>query len=155
MTAAEAEKEMRINLEDARFFFEKIDTLVRGPERERDLEPIRRYFRAYLYCWKCISYSVRKAKGLKKNTEWIEWVGRWQETWQRPKDVEVWDALRDTRDYDTHDKAIRVHREIAITTPIVMFQPSNASPPPRELISCCLQGLNLAERLIEDCQQIE
>ena len=154
MTAEEAEKDMQITLEDAQFFCEKIDTLVRGTEHEQDLKAIRRYFRAYLHCWKCISYYVREAKGLKNDTEWIEWVERWQQLWQRPEHAEVWESLRNTRDEDTHNKAICVHREFMGPTPLVMFQPAKAPGPPRELISCCRQGLDLAGWLIRDWQKI-
>ena len=40
--------DMRTSLEDARFFYEKLNPIVRGPEQGQDLEVIRRYFRAYL-----------------------------------------------------------------------------------------------------------
>ncbi len=152
------EDDMRITLEDARFFCERIDKLVRGPEHEQDLKAVRRYFRAYLHCWKCISHYVREAKGLRKDTdEWIKWVERWQQSWQLPEpgDADIWNHLRNTRDEDTHIKAIRVNRQIALNTPIVVFQPGKAPTEPRELISCCLRGLALAECLIRDWQEIK
>ena len=68
--------DMRISLEDARFFYEKLDPIIRGSEQQQDLELIRRYFRAYLYCWKSVLHFVREAKGLsgKRNDEaWIAW----------------------------------------------------------------------------------
>ena len=38
--------DMEVSLDDARFFNEKIQTIVRGPQQGHDLDVIRRYFRA-------------------------------------------------------------------------------------------------------------
>ena len=58
--------EMTTSLEDAAFFDEKIQTIVRGPEQGHDLTLIRRYFRAYLHCWKTVLHFVREAKGVEE-----------------------------------------------------------------------------------------
>ena len=141
--------EMKTSLEDARFFYSKLDPIVRGPEQEQDLELIRRYFRAYLHCWKCILNFVREVKGLARNKkEWIAWCKKWGQQ-LNPNDYQVFDCLRLTRDHDTHDGMIEVKGEIALGLfPIVMFQPGKGAGGPRELISCCDRGLFVAEHLI-------
>jgi hypothetical protein len=50
--------DMKSSLEDARFFYTKMEPIIRGPEQEQDLVLSRRYFRAYLNCWKCVSHFV-------------------------------------------------------------------------------------------------
>ena len=70
--------DMRTSLEDARFFYEKLNPIIRGPEQGQDLELIRRYFRAYLLCWKCVPHFVREVKGLSGNDPaWIAWTEKW------------------------------------------------------------------------------
>ena len=61
--------DMETSFEDARFFYDKLEPIIRGPEQQQDLELVRRYFRAYLHCWKCILHFVREVKGFtgKKN----------------------------------------------------------------------------------------
>jgi hypothetical protein len=122
--------DMGISLEDARFFYEKLDPIIRGSEQQQDLELIRRYFRAYLHCWKCVSYFVREAKGLsgKRNEPaWIDWCKEWALRLD-PNDYEVFECLRMTRDHDTHVGMIEVKGEIAAGLfPIVMFQPGKSS----------------------------
>jgi hypothetical protein len=93
--------EMRISLEDARFFREQIDRIVRGPQQQHDLTVIRRYFRAYLHCWKTVLHFVRVAKhldGRKNNRAWIAWCKRWLARLD-PAEIEVFEQLRETRDY--------------------------------------------------------
>ena len=63
--------DMEVSLDDAGFFNEKIQTIVRGPQQGHDLDVIRRYFRAYLHCWKTVLHLVPEAKGLKKDKDWI------------------------------------------------------------------------------------
>jgi hypothetical protein len=47
-------QDLNVSLEDAKFFNEKIQTIVRGPQHGHDMDVIRRYFRAYLHCWKTV-----------------------------------------------------------------------------------------------------
>lgn len=149
--------DMRTSLEDARFFYEKLGPIIRGPEHEQDLELIRRYFRAYLHCWKCIPHFVREIKGLsgKKNEkEWIAWCQRWGGRLE-PGDFDIFECLRKTRDRDTHEGMIEVKGEIAAGLfPIVMFQPGKSTGPLRELISCCQRGLFVVDRLIQEYSQV-
>ena len=56
--------EMNISLEDTRWFHQRIDEIVRGPQHGHDLAVIRRYFRGYLHCWKTVWHLIRDAKGL-------------------------------------------------------------------------------------------
>jgi hypothetical protein len=145
--------DMQTSLEDARFFYQKLDPIIRGPEQGQDLVLIRRYFRAYLHCWKCVPHFVREVKGLsgkKKDSDWIAWCKRWA-TRLDPSDYEVFECLRKTRDQDTHDGMIEVEGEIAVGLfPIVMFQPGKGSGPRRELISCCDRGLAVADHMIRE-----
>ena len=76
--------DMRTSLDDARFFYDKLNPIIRGPEQGQDLELIRRYFRAYLHCWKCVPHFVREIKGLsgdKNDSAWIDWTKRWAAAW--------------------------------------------------------------------------
>jgi hypothetical protein len=66
--------DMRISLEDARFFYEKLDPIIRGSEQQQDLELIRRYFRAYLHCWKSVLHFVREAKGFSRKKYYHAWI---------------------------------------------------------------------------------
>jgi hypothetical protein len=137
--------DMRTSLEDARFFHERLDSIIRGPEQGHDLHLIRRYFRAYLHCWKCIPHFVREVLALKKEVVWIAWCKRWGKRLQ-PSDYEVFECLRKTRDWDTHEGMIHVTGQIAAGLfPIVMFQPGKSPGLPRELISCCDRGLLVAQ----------
>jgi hypothetical protein len=141
---------MRTSLEDAKFFYEQIEPIVRGPEQEQDLELVRRYFRAYLHCWKCILHFVRKVKGIKSKKDWIAWCKKWEQMLP-PDDREVFLYLRETRDHDTHAGMIKVSGEVAAGLfPIVMFQPGQQSVRRTELISCCGRGLAIADRLIQE-----
>ena len=66
--------EMNISLEDTRWFHQRIDEIVRGPQHGHDLAVIRRYFRGYLQCWKTVLHLIRDAKGLggaRRNDEWV------------------------------------------------------------------------------------
>lgn len=145
--------DMRTSLEDARFFYEKLDPVVRGPEQGQDLELIRRYFRAYLHCWKCIPHFVREAIGLsgRKNIDaWKAWTKKWGLK-LNPSDYEVFECLRMTRDQDTHEGMIEVDGEIAAGLyPIVLFTPGKDSGPRRELIPCCDRGLFVADHMIRE-----
>ena len=149
--ATPAPSDMRTSLEDARFFYDQLNPIIRGPEQRQNLELIRRYFRAYLHCWKCIPHFVREAKGLsgrRKNAAWIAWTNRWARSLDA-SDYEVFECLRTTRDYDTHQGTIAVTGEIAAGLfPIVMFLPANG--PRRELISCCDRGLFVADHMIRE-----
>src|SRR5262245_57372291 len=144
--------DMQTSLEDARFFYQKLDPIIRGQEQGQDLVLIRRYFRAYLHCWKCIPHFVREVKGFgkKNNSAWNEWCERWGQR-LNPDDYQVFECLRKTRDQDTHEGMIEVAGERAAGLfPIVMFQPGKGSGPPRELISCCDRGLFVAEHMIRE-----
>jgi len=145
--------EMRTSLEDARFFHEQIDRIVRGPQQQHDLTVIRRYFRAYLHCWKTVLHFVRVAKhldGRKNDTAWIAWCKRWLARLD-PPDIEVFEQLRETRDYDTHQGMIEVADEVAAGLfPIVMVVPARPSHSRRELISCTGTGLILSDRLLQE-----
>ncbi|NQT40520.1 MAG: hypothetical protein HQ581_23710 [Planctomycetes bacterium] len=143
--------DMRTSLEDARFFYEKLNLIIRGPEQGQDLELVRRYFRAYLHCWKCVPHFVREVKGLSmKRQAWSEWTERWARS-LNPSDSNVFECLRKTRDHDTHQGMIEVNGEIAAGLfPIVMFQPGKGSGPRRELISCCDRGLFVADHMIRE-----
>lgn len=99
--------DMKTSLEDARFFFQKLDLIIRGPQQGQDLEMIRRYFRAYLHCWKCVPHFVREVTGKKTNNGWIAWCKRWGLQLD-PSDYEVFECLRKTRDRDTHEGMIEV-----------------------------------------------
>lgn len=72
--------DMQTSLEDARFFYQNLDRMIRGAGQGQDLVLIRRYFRAYLHCWKCVLHFVREVKGLsgkKHDSAWIAWCKRW------------------------------------------------------------------------------
>ena len=147
--------DMKTSLEDARFFHECLDRIVRGPEDQQDLAVIRRYFRAYLHCWKTVLHFVRAAKGLegsKNDEKWVDWCERWQQQRRlNTEEVQVFEHLRRTRDHDTHVGMIMVVGEIAAGLfPIVMFVPAKSSNSRKELISCTNMGLDLCARLIQD-----
>jgi hypothetical protein len=146
--------DMRTSLEDARFFYQKLEPTIRGPEQGQDLVLIRRYFRAYLHCWKCVPHFVREVKGLsgrKNNSAWTEWCERWAKRLTHPDDYQVFESLRKTRDWDTHEGMIEVAGEIAAGIfPIVMFQPAKGAGLRRELISCCDRGLFVADHMIRE-----
>jgi hypothetical protein len=65
--------DLKTSLEDARFFYQKLEPIIRGPEQDQDLEVVRCYFRAYLHCWKCILYFVPARKDLNSRSAWIAW----------------------------------------------------------------------------------
>ena len=101
------QRDMQISLDDAGFFCEKIDEIVRGqPEQQQNLELVRRYFRAYLHCWKCIIYYICEEKGM-NGKEFGKWVRRkWLKRRSSPhanEDIGSLDALRKTRDEDTQE----------------------------------------------------
>jgi len=108
--------EMNISVEDARWFHQRIDQIVRGPQHGHDLAVIRRLFRGYLHCWKTVLHLVRETKGLgrKKNDQaWIAWCLRWQASHLEPDGCDIMDQLRETRDFDTHSGAIVVSADVA------------------------------------------
>jgi hypothetical protein len=108
-------QEMTTSLEDARFFNDEIEKIVRGPQSGHDLAVIRRYFRGYLHCWKTVLHLIRDAKGLSKDKDWIKWCQRWQTKHLDGNGIESMDQLRETRDYDTHTGTIVVSGEGATT----------------------------------------
>ena len=145
-------QDMKTSLEDARFFYKQMEPIICGPEQQQDLELIRRYFRAYLHCWKCILHLVRKKKALDSFGEeaWIDWCKKWERRLQ-PSDRNVSEYLRRTRDHDTHVGMIDVDKqESAGLHPIVMFQPGKQYGPRTELVSCCERGLFVADQLIQE-----
>ncbi len=146
--------DMRTTLEDAQFFYEKLNAIIRGPEQGHDVVLIRRYFRAYLHCWKCVLHFVREAKGFSNKNAWIAWISKWGKR-LNIGDHEVFNCLRETRDYDTHEGMIKVKGEIAAGLfPIVMFQPGKGAGSPRELISCCSRGLFVLDDMIREYPNI-
>ena len=141
-------QDMKTSLDDARFFCNKLEPIIRGPQQAQDLQAIRRFFRAYLHCWKSVLHFVREIKGLKEQKDWIAWSNKWAQG-LRPGDRAVYELLRNTRDHDTHVAIVDVNGEVAAGLfPIVMFQPGKQSGPRTELISCCESGLLVAEQLI-------
>jgi hypothetical protein len=146
--------DMQMSLEDARFFYQKLDPIIRGPEQGQDLVLIRRYFRAYLHCWKCVPHYIREVKGLSGYPVWSAWCERWGQR-LTPDDYKVFECLRKTHDWDTHEVTIEVGGEIAAELfPIVMFQPGKGSASRRELISCCDRGLFVADHIIREHSSI-
>ena len=146
--------DMQTSLEDARFFHEQVERIVRGPQAQHDLTVIRRYFRAYLHCWKMVLHFVRVAKGLdgrQQDKEWAAWCTRWRQARLNSTETEVFEQLRQTRDHDTHVGMIDVSGEVAAGLfPIVMIVPAKSTHSRRELISCTNTGLDLGDRLIRD-----
>ena len=139
--------DMRMSLDDAQFFYEQLNPIVRGPEAEQDLETIRRYFRAYLHCWKAIIHYVREIRGF-KDPQWIAWSNRWKQSLEQG-DAEIFDILRNSRDDDTHNQTVQTRGQIAMGLfPLVMFVTRPGDE--RELVSCCDRGLVIAQCLIRD-----
>ena len=96
-------QDMNVSLEDAKFFNEKIQTIVRGPQQGHDMEVIRRHFRAYLHCWKTVLHLVRDAKRLRNEKAWVSWCQRWQAHHLDADGSAVMEQLRTTRDYEPAD----------------------------------------------------
>jgi hypothetical protein len=140
--------QMTTSLDDAQFFNDKIEQIVRGPESGHDVEVIRRYFRGYLHCWKTVLHFVRKAKGLGKK-DWINWCQRWQTTHLDKNGIESMNQLRETRDYDTHTGTIIVSGEVAAGLfALVFVGPVAATHVRRELVTLTKVGLEVAGALI-------
>src|SRR4030095_3929605 len=122
---------------------EQIDHIVRGPQDRHDLVVVRRYFRAYLHCWKTLLHFIRIAKQLevgRNDKKWIAWCRRWSEHLTKGEQ-EVFEQLRVLRDHDTHQGLVEVTGEVAAGLfPIVML----VSPTPphlrTELISTTAVG---------------
>ena len=144
--------EMSISLDDARFFNDKIEEIVRGPEQGHDLDIIRRYFRAYLHCWKTVLHLVREAKGFGgtgQKTNWIAWCIRWQSRYLDPQAIVLMNQLREMRDYDTHSGTVVVTGEVAAGLfPLVFVNPVKASHDRRELVTCTRNGLKVISEII-------
>ncbi len=141
---------MKVSVEDARWFHQRIDEIVRGPQHGHDLAVIRRLFRGYLHCWKSVLHCVREAKGLSNSKQaWIAWCERWQGSHLDSGGRHTMDQLRETRDFDTHSGAIVVSGEIAAGLfPVVLFDPVKPAHARRELVTCTNQGLDILERLV-------
>jgi|SRR5215813_5264466 len=143
-----ASPEMTISLEDARFFNDEIERIVRGQESGHDLMLVRRYFRGYLHCWKTVLHLVRAAKGLNKK-QWIEWCQRWQAQHLDNDSIASMDQLRETRDYDTHTGTLAVSGEVAAGLfPLVFVAPVKPSQLRKELVTLTRKGLEVADKLI-------
>lgn len=141
--------EMSTSFEDAKWFHERINEIVRGPQHGHDLAVIRRYFRAYLHCWKTVLHFVGKAKGFGRNRDWIAWCKRWEKAQLEPTSRALMDQLRETRDYDTHSGTIVVAGEVAAGLfPLVFVDPVDRSHARLELVACTSQGLEILDRLI-------
>lgn len=142
-------QDMTTSLDDARFFDDKIQGIVRGPESGHDLNVVRRYFRAYLHCWKTVLHLVRIAKGLTSKDDWIEWCQRWQTQHLDRVQIESMDQLRETRDYDTHKGTIVLRPELASGLfPLVFVDPVTPSRERKELVTLTLKGLEVIDKLI-------
>ncbi len=142
-------QDMNVSLDDARFFNEKIQTIVRGPQQGHDINVIRRYFRAYLHCWKTVLHLVRDAKGLSNDGAWGSWCQRWQVQHLGADMSAVMDQLRTTRDYDTHSGTITINGEIAAGLfPLVFVEPVRAPQQRRELVTVANQGIEITRQLI-------
>ena len=156
-TETTVEISMQVSFEDARFFYNKMDGIVRRSEQEIEAgkDDIRRYFRAFLHCWKSISqYACEAHMSGKKFGKWVE------EKWLKGKsdEIQTWHDLSSTRDKDLHLAGVlSIDKEIgaAVPTPIVFFTPrGNDVGPRRQLLECCRQGLDLAERFIRERQWV-
>ncbi len=143
-------QEMTTSLEDASFYNDKIEKIVRGPQSGHDLAVIRRYFRGYLHCWKTVLHLVRDAKGLSKDKkDWIKWCQRWQTKHLDGNSIESMDQLRETRDYDTHTGTIIVSGEVAAGLfPLVFVDPVKPSQARRELVTLTRKGIEVVDVLI-------
>ena len=143
-------QEMTTSLEDARFFNDKIEKIVRGPQSNHDLAVIRRYFRGYLHCWKTVLHLVRDTKGLSMNDkDWIKWCQRWQTKRLDENGTESMNQLRETRDYDTHTGTLVVSGEVAAGLfPLVFVDPVKPSQAKRELVTLTRKGLEVVDVLI-------
>jgi hypothetical protein len=142
-------RDMEISLEDARFFNDKIQSIVRGPQQGHELDVIRRYFRAYLHCWKTILHFVREAKGLKEKAAWISWCSAWQAKHLDAFHIGVMKQLRETRDYDTHAGTIVLRGEVAGGLfPLVFMEAVKSSHVRRELVTVTGQGLEVVAQLL-------
>ena len=142
-------EEMKVSLEDTRWFDAKINEIVRGPEHTHDLEIIRRYFRGYLHCWKTVLHFVREAKAFKDKHDWVAWSQRWQETHLGVAERQIMDQLRDTRDYDTHSGVLTISGEVAMGLfPLVFLGPVGPSHFRQELVTCTARGVTILERII-------
>ena len=141
---------MTTSLEDARFFNDKIEKIVRGPQSGHDLAVVRRYFRGYLHCWKTVLHLVRAARGLSNDDKnWIKWCQRWQTKHLDADGIKSMDQLRETRDYDTHTGTIAVSGEIAAGIfPLVFVAPVKPSQARRELVTLTRKGLEVVDVLI-------
>jgi hypothetical protein len=142
-------QDMNVSLEDARFFNEKIQVIVRGPQQGHDVDVIRRYFRAYLHCWKTVLHLVRDTKGLSNDRSWVSWCQRWQAKHLDADGSAVMDQLRTTRDHDTHSGTITISGEVAAGLfPLVFVEPVKSSQRRRELVTVTNQGIEIISRLI-------
>jgi hypothetical protein len=142
-------RDMEISLEDARFFNAKIQSIVRRPQQRHDLDVIRRYFRAYLHCWKTVLHLVREAKGLKKDAAWISWCNAWQAKHLDALHIGVMEQLRETRDFDTHTGTIVLSGEVAGGLfPLVFMEAVKSSHARRELVTVTGQGIDVIAQLI-------
>lgn len=143
---------MNVSLEDVRFFNEKIQAIVRGPQQGHDIDVIRRHFRAYLHCWKTVLHLVRSAKGLdgrRNDRAWVSWCQRWQAQYVDADTGAVMDQLRTTRDYDTHSGTITIGGEVAAGLfPLVFVEPVKSSQRRRELVTVTNQGIEIIRQLI-------
>jgi len=144
-----ASPEMTTSLEDAKFFNDEIERIVRGPESGHDLTLVRRYFRGYLHCWKTVLHLVRAAKGPTNKKQWVQWCRRWQAQHLDNDAIESMDQLRETRDYDTHTGTLIVSGEVAAGLfPLVFVAPVKPSQLRKELVTLTRKGLEVAGMLI-------
>lgn len=141
--------DMNVSLDDAKFFDSKIQTVVRGPQQGHKLAEIRRYFRAYLHCWKTVLHFVRERKRLKADKAWVLWCSRWEKQHLETTVADVMNQLRTTSDYDTHSGTLQIYGEVASGLyPIVFVAPVKLAQARRELVTVTSQGLEILRSLI-------
>lgn len=121
---------------------------MRGPESGIDLNGVRRYFRAYLHCWKTTLEFVRRIKGLSR-PDWKLWCERWKTGNLNADDSATWDKLWGLRNYDTHETTLAlviVGGTAPVGTPLVFVGPESEH---LELVTVASKGVEILEKLID------
>jgi hypothetical protein len=139
---------MITSLEDARFFSQEIEKIVRGRQSGHDLVLIRRLFRAFLHCWRSVFYMLQNVKGF-NNDKFGKWCDRWKEQNLDDSSIKLLNQLRDTRNYDTHSGTIVTATEVGLLTPLVFLNPVDPSYSRRELVHLMPGALIIIEKLVQ------
>lgn len=140
--------DLTISLEDTKFFHEKIDKIVRGHEGGIDLDEVRRYFRAYLHCWKTALHFVRSMKALDDDEKgWKKWCERWVGRHLDAPTAATANKLRELRDDDTHEMTLKLKKQVSapVGTPLVFVEPVSDHV---ELVTVTAKGVGILEKLI-------